>query len=76
MNIEINSFSELTALRDALGNAPISSPILSMLDKVDAAIAELGYKREYVAKPKDKFQKKTYYEVVYKKIEKVPTTVA
>ena len=62
------TLQELIAVRDGLGKVPLSTSLLSAVDKVDAEILKRGYERRMVPLPKAKYQKKTYYEYQYVKI--------
>lgn len=66
----MNEFTlqELIAVRDGLGKVPLSTPLLSAVDKVDAELKQRGYKRVLVTLPKAKYQKKTNYKYEYVKI--------
>jgi hypothetical protein len=62
------TIEELMAIRDGLGKVPLSSALLSAVDKVDVELKQRGYERKMVALPKAKYQKKTQYEYQYIKI--------
>jgi len=54
MNFTVN---ELFTLRVAVSHRPISNETIALSDKIDKELDKLGYKVEWVALPKVKYQR-------------------